>query len=80
MNIQATSGSANFSLKSVAASAGISQSSAAEEAKETASVTRAEAAKGDLQAIRKIASQQQQNPAPARVSPEGVGKAVDLSA
>ena len=72
MNIQATTASASSSLKSTAASA-------AQEATETAAVTKAEAAKGDQQAIRKLAAQQQAAPQPS-VSPEGVGKSLDLTA
>jgi hypothetical protein len=70
MNIQATNATVS-SLKSV-------MSNAAQEATETAAVTKKEAASGDRQAIRKLAAQQQSAPAP--VSPEGVGKALNLSA
>ena len=73
MNVQAMSSSAGLNVKSAV-------SSAAEEARETASVTKAEAAKGDRQAIRKLETQQQQDTQQPRVSPEGVGKAVDLLA
>jgi hypothetical protein len=48
-----------------------------QEATETASVTKAEAAKGDQQAIRKLSMQQPQH---APVSPEGVGKKTDVTA
>jgi|GEM_PF-6749816 len=54
-------------------------SSAAEEATESASVTRTEASKGDQQAVRKIAAEQQQQ-STARVSPTGVGAKLDISA
>jgi hypothetical protein len=70
MNIQATNATVS-SLKSV-------MSNAAQEATETAAVTKKEAASGDQQAIRKLAAQQQSAPAP--VSPEGVGKALNVSA
>jgi hypothetical protein len=70
MNIQATSATANASLKSIAATA-------AQEATETAAVTKAEAAKGDSQAIRKLAAQQQAVQQSA--SPEGIGKNIDLT-
>jgi hypothetical protein len=79
MNIQATSGNANTNLSAVSSLKTI-QSNATEEALETAAVTKAEATKGDHQAIRKLATQQQQNPAPAPVSPEGAGKAINLTA
>jgi hypothetical protein len=79
MQIQATSGNANTNL-SVVSSLKTVQSDAAQEALETAAVTKAEATKGDHQAIRKLAAQQIQNPAPAVVSPEGAGKAINLTA
>jgi len=78
MNIQASSGSANASLSAVS-SLKTTQSNAAQEATETATVTKQEAAKGDQQAVRKLAAQQQQS-APVSASPEGVGKAIDLTA
>jgi hypothetical protein len=73
MDIQAVNANASSvsSLKSV-------QSSAAQEATETVAVTKKEAASGDHQAIRKLAAQQQSAPAP--VSPEGVGKALNMTA
>jgi hypothetical protein len=73
MNIQATSGNTGSSLKSIV-------TSAAQEALETARVTKAEAITGDQQAIRKLAKEQLQNPAPTPVSPEGTGKALNLMA
>jgi hypothetical protein len=73
MDIQA----ANVNLSSVSSLKSI-QSNAVQEATETAAVTKAEAVKGDHQAIRKLAAQQQSAPAP--VSPEGVGKALNLTA
>ena len=74
MSIQAVNAnvSAVSSLKSI-------QSNATQEATETAAVTKKEAASGDRQAIRKLAAQQQQA-APAPVSPEGVGKTINLTA
>ncbi len=78
MNIQATTGTANAvnALKTA-------QTNAVQEAKETAAITRAEAAKGDQQAIRKLAAQkqqqQQQSQAPKPVSPEGAGKTVNTT-
>jgi hypothetical protein len=78
MNIQATSaGSGNISLSAVTAKVS-PQASATQEAMETAQVTKAEAAKGDSQAIRKLAAQQQQS-APPRVSPEGLGQNIDIT-
>jgi hypothetical protein len=71
MNIQAV----NTNLSSISSI----QSSAAQEATETAAVTKKEAANGDHQAIRKLAAQQQQA-APAPVSPEGIGKAINITA
>ena len=70
MSVQATS--ASTSVQSVVASA-------MQEATETAAVTKAEAAKGDQQAIRKLAAGQPQA-VQARVSPEGIGKNVVLTA
>ncbi len=78
MNIQAISGAANFSVGSVS-SVKTAQSNAAQEASETEAVTKKEAAKGDQQAIRKLAAQQQQA-APSPASPEGIGKVINLSA
>jgi hypothetical protein len=78
MSVQATSGSANISLSAVSALKP-AQGSAAQEAAETPAVTKAEAAKGDQQAVRKLAAEQQQS-APPRVSPSGVGKNIDLTA
>jgi len=75
MSIQATSGAA---APSAVVAKAATQNSAVQEATETAAVTKAEAAKGDQQAIRKLAMQQQ--PSPASVSPEGVGKMFDLTA
>lgn len=69
MSVQATSGSTN--IQSVVATA-------MQEATETAAVTKAEAAKGDQQAIRKLAAGQPQA-APRSASPEGIGKKVDLT-
>jgi hypothetical protein len=70
MSIQAVNANVS-SLKSI-------QSNAAQEATETAAVTKKEAASGDRQAIRKLAAQQQAAPAPA--TPEGIGKAINVSA
>jgi len=79
MNIQATSGNPNMNLSSVATVKTV-QANAMGEIMETAAATKAEAAKGDHEAIRKLARQQQQNPAPTPVSPEGTGKTINLTA
>jgi hypothetical protein len=78
MSVQATSGSANISFSAVSALSS-TQGSAAQEATETPAVTKAEAAKGDQQAVRKLAAlQHQQNPAPT--SEPGVGNKINLQA
>ncbi len=69
-----------------AAAASASQSlvaSAAQEAMESAAQTKAEAAKGDQQAIRKLAAINAKNPPPPAVaaqivSPPGTGKSLDV--
>jgi hypothetical protein len=76
-----------------AASQVIAVTAATQEATETAAVTKQEAAKGDQQAIRKLARMQQQNApapveaaaeiqksAPPSASPEGVGKLANVFA
>jgi hypothetical protein len=73
MNIQAMSANAGFNVKS-------NVPSAAEESRETAAVIKAEASKGDQHAVRKLASQQQQQSVQPPVSPEGIGKAIDVMA
>ena len=55
--------------------ASASLNAASEEATESAAATVAEAAQGDRQAVRLLASRPQA--APPRVSPEGVGKKLD---
>lgn len=79
MSIQATSGNASIDMSAVAALKA-AQSNAAQEATETAEITKQEAVKGDRQAIRKLARQQQLHPTPTPASPEGVGKSIDVKA
>ena len=58
-----------------------SAQTSAQEALETAAQTKAEAAKGDLQASRKVAaSQSVQDQAPASPTPEGSGRVVNVKA
>ncbi len=81
MSTQAIPASAGVNVQAIAAAAmkSSTMTNAAAEATETAAVTQSEASKGDQQAIRKLASMATQAVQP-RVSPEGVGKIVDVTA
>lgn len=77
MDIQAVS-STGGSLAALKAS---STSNATQEATETLAMTKQEAAKGDQQAVQKLARMQQaQVPAPTAVATQNIGNAINVAA